>query len=135
MECVWTIIGIVTPLLIGIGLALMSLPNATATEFLAARLCFILSVAILTGATLLWELKTEFPIYSKVIVGCVVGILVFVLFPLSIQWVNGRQYSTVSPAATEPSKPQTISELFQGDFPSSLKHILEKEFVDGQRGN
>jgi hypothetical protein len=91
VEIVWAIIGIAVPALIGIGLALIAMPNATPTEFLVARICFCLSAFILLVSTLLWELRTQYPLYSRVIVGSLIGVLFFVVFPLSIQWLHTRQ--------------------------------------------
>src|SRR5438552_105251 len=101
MGIVWTIVGIAVPLLIGVGITLMAMPDATQNEFFAARVCFLLSALILGGWTLWWEFKIQLPLYSRILVGCVVGSLLFVLFPLSMRWLNIRQ-------SGEPTQPASI---------------------------
>jgi hypothetical protein len=97
MGVLWTITGIVVPLLIGIGLALMTLPNPSSREFLVAKVCFWLAMLILAGMTLFWELKTESGFRNRVVTGIVMGALIFVLFPVSIQWVESRANKVVGP--------------------------------------
>ena len=106
------------------------MPNATPSEFLTARICFWLSALIILGSTLLWEWRTQYPFYSRIIVGCLVGVLFFTIFPLSMQWLNTRQSqprdlasSKLTPAPTPSSettsavKRVTIHDLFLTDFP------------------
>jgi hypothetical protein len=117
MEIVWAIIGITIPALIGIGLALMAMPNATPTEFLAARVCFCLSSLILLASTLSWELRTQYPFSSRVIVGCLVGALIFVLFPISMQWLDTRQNQPKDLASSK-STPVTANPVAQKSIPA-----------------
>ena len=89
MEILWTIVGVVVSVLVGIGVA-MALSNASSSEFLFAKACFYLSAVILGSSTLWWELKTESPFFWRLVIGCAVGGLIFVLLPVSIHWVNER---------------------------------------------
>lgn len=90
MALLWGIVGVVAPALVGIALALVAMPNATATELIAARVCLSITALVLSAATIIWELKTDSPFTGKLVLGCLMGLLVFVAFPISIQWVNGR---------------------------------------------
>lgn len=122
----WTIIGILIPTLVGIALALMAMPNASPTEFLVARCCFCLSALILFGSTLTWALKTGWPLLPRLVVGMLVGALIFVLFPVSMQWLKSRQLA---------KSPSEIAELLnwqRGDTKNPARVIFftaEKEGV------
>jgi hypothetical protein len=82
---------------VGIAIALVALPNATANEFMVARICLYIAALMLSGATILWQIDTDASLAGRLVVGCLIGLLIFVAFPISIRWVNGRSAS-VSPA-------------------------------------
>jgi hypothetical protein len=115
METIWGIVGVSIPVLltIGFGIAVAG-AGMTRGEFLAARICFYLSAAMLGSAEMYTLLMTEQPFWFRSMAGLMVGALLFVGLPESVRWVNKRQElanppppitGAVAPSITPPLAP------------------------------
>jgi hypothetical protein len=103
----WVITSVVVPLLIGAGIAFVTMGEAGPTEFWVARSCFVASMLMLGAITVIWDLKTDWPVLWRTVVTCSVGLAVFLILPESIRYVNRRQKlvatATAKPAAEKQS--------------------------------
>ena len=99
MEILWTIIAVVVPLLIGLGVALV-VPDASSNQLQFARFCFLAAALLLSGQTIYWFLKADVPFAQRCIIGFCVGAVVFIGFPESIRWVNAREKRTAPTEST-----------------------------------
>lgn len=89
MEILWTIVGIVVPLLVGLGVAL-AVTEASPNEFKFARACFRLSALILSCMTVYWLFKTDSHVLLKLALWYILA-LGIILYPRSLKWVTARE--------------------------------------------
>jgi len=123
MEILWGITGILVPAVTGIGVSL-AMSDASPREFMFAHCCIWVSAIILSAMTLYWLFTTEDQLSIRVIVGFVVGLGVFVLFPEVIRWVNSKEKTIAARNSPPPPKPplerknstQSLHDLFAHDF-------------------
>lgn len=133
MEIAWTIIGIVVPVLIGVGLSMIGL---NPPEFKIARGCFWVSAIMLGGMNTVWDIKTDLPAWWRILAGALIWILIGVGLPEGLRWVTRRERREVPPkttdekpptlATTKPETPPTLLELFKNDFPYVLKSTSDE---------
>ena len=60
-------------------------------EFSAARYIFATMAILLGVGGLAWLVATDQSLAWRALWGAVLGLVVFVVFPISIRWVNARQ--------------------------------------------
>lgn len=91
MGTAWAIVGIVIPLLLGLGAAFATGSVMSAPEFLFARGCFAVSALLLAGMASFWLYGSTVPTLARVSVGALAGLALFVALPEALRWVNYRQ--------------------------------------------
>jgi hypothetical protein len=108
MEIAWGIVGVVAALLVGVGVSMVGL---SPPEYLVARICFCLSAVVLGGTCMVWELRTQEPIWWRITAGVLVWICVGVGLPESLRWVGGRQASSLLPKVIETPRKLKVTSL------------------------
>ncbi len=88
MEIMWTIVGIIVPLLVGGAISMVGL---TPPEFIYARIGFILSAIVLGTASVIWAAVTEQPLGIRLFVTTPIALLIGIGLPESLQWVSKRE--------------------------------------------
>jgi hypothetical protein len=104
VEILWTAVGIIVPVLVGWGASMMGL---NPPEFKVARWCFWLSALILAAMTTYWLTTTDQPIAIRIVVGVLVGALIFVGLPETLRWVTAREMA---------AQPKDKPELHMSDY-------------------
>jgi hypothetical protein len=106
MEALWGTVGTIAGFVAGLGITL-AVSDSSAREFLMARACFWSSAVLLAVIAMYWELKTESTTTLGIVVGCIIGVAVFVLLPVSIRWVDAREKKLAE------IKPTTVNGMLQ----------------------
>lgn len=88
MDVIWTIVGVLVPVLIGVG---MSLLGYAEPEFRAVRACFWLSAIVLGLTTAAWQWQTSRPLLIRVTASVLVGSLLFAGLPELLRWVSQKE--------------------------------------------
>lgn len=98
MDIAWTVVGILVPVLIGVGFGVLGYSPA---EYKLGRWCFWLSAGSLGGMQLFWEYETERPAITRVVIGLLVWTIIGVGLPELLRWVNRREKDAHRPALSE----------------------------------
>lgn len=104
MEIAWTVIGVIVPILVGLGGNMLGL---TPPEFLIARICFWFSALLLGAMTLIWMVFSGPIVWWRLTIGGVIAIAIAVGLPFSLRWVKKRQTAVV----TQSSSPDPFPRL------------------------
>ena len=73
----------------------LSMAGLSPPEFTYARWCFAATATLLGIGGVAWLIATDQSLLWRLIWGGLLGLAVFVAFPLSIRWINERQESWV----------------------------------------
>jgi len=113
MGLAWTIVGILVPLLVGVGLTFTLGTSMNSPEFLFAKGCFVLSAIMLGGMTTIWVIGSPPALAIRIVASALAGLLLLVALPEALRWVTYRQTLIASPAkaATERAAPAAQTSL------------------------
>lgn len=100
MGIAWTLVGIIVPILIGLGATMLGL---NPPDFRAARFCFWLSASLLGGMTAVWV--SQRPNLWRAAAGVATVISISVGLPLSLRWVKKREDAICHTPAPTPDAP------------------------------
>lgn len=101
----WPVVGILVPVLIGIGVGVMSM---SPPEFWIARSCFSLAALILLARVGAWIIYTQSSVVERIIVAFLIFGVVGVGWVESLRWVDSRQAkreTAVAPPSTSTEPP------------------------------
>ena len=85
MAILWTVVGILVPVLVGAALSLMGL---SPPEFLYARVCFVAAAVVLGSVDILWHAGTDHVLALRLAVGVPIWLLIGVGLPEILQCVE-----------------------------------------------
>ena len=94
------LLGILFPIIVGTGLSL-ALSDASSTEFLVARGCFILAGLEVAGFGLYWLHTSSWPLAIRISVSAVLGAVVLTGTLGVISWIDSREASKSIRATVE----------------------------------
>jgi hypothetical protein len=95
----WTIVGILVPVLVGAGLTFI---GYVPPEFGYARACFIGAACLLLSMQLYWAATTTHGLSARMMVSLPILLLIGVGLPEALQWVEQRQRKqTPEPSRTQ----------------------------------
>jgi hypothetical protein len=110
IEILWTVTGVVVPLLLGTAWAMVGL---TPPEFWIARGCAGLAALILGATALIWLSTSGWPNTARIFVGLVLGAAALITFSEVIRWINARESFVVSQSATAIDKRADVRKQLQ----------------------
>jgi hypothetical protein len=104
MGAVELLISVIFVLALGVGITLTT-SAISPPEFFWTRICYILAATALAAGYFLWISQAPRSAWTRVLLGSVVGISVFVGLPALLQWVNVRATAalTLSQATSLPA--------------------------------
>ena len=88
MQIIWSIVGVVVPVLIGLG---YSSVGFTPPEFRFARFCFWISAVLLALTDIFWHLQTDWKWYLQLMVATPIWALVLFALPSGLRWSRRRE--------------------------------------------
>jgi hypothetical protein len=95
----------------GTGVAL-TLSGDTASEFLWARICYLLAAAALLGVYFYWTYEVPRNSTLRLFLGAVVGVIVVAGTPELLRWVNFREaLATTREARPAVSEPTIVTQM------------------------
>jgi hypothetical protein len=101
IEIAWTVVGIIVPLLIGVGLTFAGLAPP---EFKRARFCFIFAALLLGGMEIVWYTQTGFAFVWRVGIASLICLTIGIGLPETLRWVHRREIAQFPSASHEPSE-------------------------------
>jgi hypothetical protein len=105
LEILWTVTGVLVPLLLGTAWAMMGL---SPPEFWIARGCIGLAALIFGATSLLWLTAVGWPNAGRILVGAALGIFAFVGSSEALRWVNSREVLLAAQATAAADKRAAI---------------------------
>ncbi|MCU1350465.1 MAG: hypothetical protein JWO56_3495, partial [Acidobacteria bacterium] len=110
LEIAWSVVGILAPVVVGVGFAVLSLPTA---EFRAARACLVLSALMLAGMAVFWSFESDASTVRLWTVDGAIGIGICTLLPAGLLWISNRQHMfkepTQSPVSLDPASVRELA--------------------------
>jgi hypothetical protein len=110
IEILWTVTGVVVPLLLGTAWAMVGL---VPPEFWVARIAIILAAIIFCGVALIWLVLLGWPILGRITVACAFGAASLVGASEALRWVNTRENLIIAQAAAIADKRAEIRAKLQ----------------------
>jgi hypothetical protein len=101
----WTIVGILVPLLVGAALSLIAL---SPPEFFYAKVCFIAAASVLFVMQVYWASTTSHGILGRLAVSVPILLLVGIGLPEALQWLNVRQNPQASAVHQPANEPENV---------------------------
>jgi hypothetical protein len=111
VEILWTVAGILVPLLLGTAWAMIGL---TPPEFWIARGCIILAAIIFAGVSLFWVVQSPWPNTARAIMAAVLGAVTLIVFSEALRWVNVREAILAPKNPTAVNIDYAYSLVFEG---------------------
>jgi hypothetical protein len=110
IEILWTVTGVLVPLLLGTAWAMVGL---TPPEFWIARACIGLAALIFGATALTWLSASEWPNAARGVLAIVIGAIAFVGFSESLRWINLREKLVLAQAEAKADKRAEIRARLQ----------------------
>lgn len=88
IEILWTVTGVLVPLLLGTAWAMLGL---SPPEFWIARCCVGMAALIFIGVAIIWIVMMGWPSLARVLIAAVLGALSLVGFSEAFRLINGRE--------------------------------------------
>jgi hypothetical protein len=110
IEILWTVTGIVVPLLLGTAWAMMGL---SPPEFWIARGCVGVAAILFIGTAIVWLVLMEWPAGARILVAAVLGAASLVVSSESFRLINAREKALVEQAAKGNDQRRAVREKLQ----------------------
>ena len=88
MEIMWTVVGVMVPLLLGSAWAMIGL---SPPEFWIARFAIMAAAIILSIASIYWIANIQWPTGPRLLIGAALGIAALIGFSECLRFVNNRE--------------------------------------------
>ncbi len=116
----WTVVGILVPILIGVGVGVMSM---TPPEYWVARVCFTVACILLSAKIGIWLIISESSLAQRTI-------MVFVLFGIiAVGWVETLRWVENKKISLEKQPPKVIVRLYSSPDKWFYKYPLQEYFL------
>lgn len=131
MEQLWTVTAAVIPVLVSVGVGVISVPGAASAEFWVARGCFIGAAVWLGVLGCIWLTTTDQSVWVRSVCGVAIGAVVFLGLPNALRWVGSKQ-APVPPASVSDARPAAREAVTEAAPANTRVHALAIEFGEGQ---
>jgi hypothetical protein len=88
LEIMWTITGVMVPLLLGTAWAMIGL---SPPEFWIARGSVLAAALIFTASAIVWISNIQWPTGSRFIIAAALGLAAIIGFSECLRWINSRE--------------------------------------------
>jgi hypothetical protein len=130
IEILWTVAGILVPLLLGTAWAMIGL---SPPEFAIARGCVAVAAIVFIGVSFIWIVLLQWPTGLRLVVAAAVGALSIIVFSESFRFINDRESAFVSKLATDAEqRKKTVAQLqeFYVEVGPIITRSLPKEISE-----
>jgi len=130
MEIMWTITGVMVPLLLGTAWAMLGL---SPPEFWIARGSTLVAALIFTASSIVWISNIQWPTSSRVLIAAALGLAALIGFSECLRWVNHREIIFLAQQRSAADKRASIRAKLQQFYVESgplLNRNLPKNITD-----
>lgn len=120
IEILWTLTGVIIPLLLGTAWTMVGF---SPPEFWIARACIGISAVIFSAMTLFWLVSLNWPLGGRLAVAAILGTLSFVIFSEAFRLVNEREKYLIAQSSIISDKRAAIRTQLQQFYIESDKFI------------